>query len=432
MIGRVIVAGGGTGGHLFPGIAVVEELRRRNPELDVLFVGTERGIEARVIPQMGEALELVSVSPLKGRSAGELVRSVAMLPGAAAQAMRILSRHRPDLVIGVGGYASGPMLAAAAARGIPTALLEQNAHVGLTNRMLAPVVGRAYVTFPETADRFARRRVRVVGNPVRRAFVDAARRAHSDPEGFEARARRVLVLGGSQGARALNEVVPEALAKAGITARGIEIVHQSGGAMRDEVEARYRALGVDADVVTFIDDMAAAYASAAVVIARAGATTVAELCAIGRPAVLIPYPFAANDHQRKNAEALERAGAAMCVPQDALDADGLAARVRGLLDRPERRRAMGEAARRFGRPDAAASIVDDLCDWLGCPEAPEAEAVASGAGAGLDPDDGAGEGHLRRTTLRGHRPYVPSLAARTRPRRSAMPAYRRPLLVYVD
>lgn len=430
MIDRILVAGGGTGGHLFPGIAVVEELKRRNPDLEVLYVGTERGIEARVIPARGDALELIGVAPLKGRSGMDLARSLAMLPGAAAQAMRILSRFKPDLVLGVGGYASGPMLAAAAARGVPTAVLEQNAFVGLTNRMLAPVVGRAYVTFAETADRFAASRVRVSGNPVRRAFVDAARRAHTDPEGFEARARRVLVLGGSQGAQALNETVPQALARAGLATRGVEIVHQSGAAMRDEVAARYRDLGVEAEVVPFIDDMAAAYAAAAVVIARAGATTVAELCAIGRPAVLIPYPFAANDHQRKNAEALEREGAAVCVPQDRLDAGGLAEEVGSLLDDPRRRRAMGDAARRFGRPDAAASIVDDLCDWLGCPEVPESVAAVeetrtSGGQGGED-----GEGPVRRAVLRGQRPYVPPIAASARPRRSSMPAYRRPVLVY--
>ncbi len=429
MIGRVIVAGGGTGGHLFPGIAVVEELRRRRPDLDVLFVGTERGIEARLVPEMGERLELIDVMPLKGRSATELARSLAMLPGAAAQAMRILSQSGPDLVIGVGGYASGPMLAAAAARGVPTAVLEQNAHVGLTNRLLAPVVGRAYVTFAETADRFSKRRVRVSGNPVRRAFVDAAHRAHTDPEGFEARARRVLVMGGSQGAKALNETLPEALAKAGVARRGVEVVHQTGAAMRDEVQARYRALGVEAEVVSFIDDMAAAYGSAAVVVARAGATTVAELCAIGRPSILVPYPFAANDHQRKNAEALERAGATICVPEDELDAEALGLRIASLLDHPERRRAMGEAARRFGRPDAAASIVDDLCEWLGCPEAPASEEVEAGA-AGASDGGAGGAGELRRAILRGERPYVPPLGARPRPRRSAMPAYRRPALVY--
>ena len=422
MIERVIVAGGGTGGHLFPGIAVVEELSRRNPDLEVVFVGTERGIESRVVPQLGHRLELIEVSPLKGRSATELLRSVAALPGAAARAMAILREHRPDLVIGVGGYASGPLLAAAAARGVPTAILEQNAHVGLTNRMLAKIVGRAYVTFPETAASFGDKRARVSGNPVRRAFVEAARRAHTDPEGAEARARRVFVLGGSQGSQALNQTVPDALA-----GLGIEVLHQTGATMRDAVEARYRALGVRAEVVAFIDDMPSAYASAALVIARAGATTVAELCAVGRPSILIPYPFAANDHQRKNAEALEREGAAICTPQDRLDAPSLAATVRELMASPERRRAMSESARRFGRPDAAASIVDDLCDWLGCPDVPLAQPIEDDAPRGGGTRD-SGDPEARRVALRGQRPYVP--AFRMEPRRSTAVAARRPVLVY--
>ena len=213
MIQRVIVAGGGTGGHLFPGIAVIEELRRRNPNLEVLFVGTERGIESRVVPGMGEKLETLDVTPLKGRTFAQLLGSLARLPSAWGRAAAILRQHRPDVVLGVGGYASGPMLVAAAALGIPCALLEQNAHVGLTNRILSKVVGRAYLSFEETAPLFGSA-ARVVGNPVRRAFVEASRRALIDPRGFDARARRILVIGGSQGAKRLNEIVPEALAYA--------------------------------------------------------------------------------------------------------------------------------------------------------------------------------------------------------------------------
>ncbi|MDQ3034472.1 MAG: undecaprenyldiphospho-muramoylpentapeptide beta-N-acetylglucosaminyltransferase, partial [Myxococcota bacterium] len=359
MIERVVIAGGGTGGHLFPGIAVVEELRRRNADLDVTYVGTERGIEARVIPGMGEAFETLDVHPLKGTDASGFMKSLLKLPGAYGRAVSILRDAQPEVVIGVGGYASGPMLLAAASLGIPTALMEQNAHVGLTNRMLGPVVGRAYLTYEETASRFGDH-ARVVGNPVRRAFATAARLAMSDPDAFELRARRILVLGGSQGAKALNETVPEALARAGVAERGIEIVHQTGAAMQAEVAARYEALGVKAEVVAFIDDMARAYASSQLVIARAGATTLAEICAIGRPSILVPYPHAADDHQARNAEALERAGAAIAIRQDVLEVERLAADVRGLLDDRGRRLAMSAAARDEGRPDAAAAIVDDL------------------------------------------------------------------------
>ncbi|MDH5491493.1 MAG: undecaprenyldiphospho-muramoylpentapeptide beta-N-acetylglucosaminyltransferase, partial [Myxococcales bacterium] len=309
MIERVLVAGGGTGGHLFPGLAVVEELRRRSPDLEVLFIGTERGIEARILPKMGERLECLEVSPLKGRGPAELLQSLGKLPRALLRAGKLVRAFRPDLVIGVGGYASGPVLAAASAMGIPTAILEQNARVGLTNRMLAPLVGRAYLSFPESQSELRAARVRLLGNPVRRAFVRTARQASADPEGFEARSRRVFVLGGSQGAKILNERIPEVLRLARL--EGLTILHQTGAAMRDAVEARYAELGLEAEVVSFVDEMALAYAESALVIARAGATTLAEVCAIGRPSILIPYPHAADDHQTKNAEALEAAGAAI-------------------------------------------------------------------------------------------------------------------------
>lgn len=366
MIERVLVAGGGTGGHLFPGMAVVEELRRRvgasGRALEVTFVGTAKGIEARLLPAANEKLELLDVTPLKGRTAGELAASLMRLPGAYARCVSILRAARPDVVLGVGGYASGPMLLAARSLGIRVALLEQNAHVGMTNRILAPIVGRAYVTFDETRAVFGDK-ARVVGNPVRRAFVEAARMALADPAGFEARARKVLVVGGSQGAQHMNEVVPGALAQADLA--GLEVVHQTGAAMLDAVKVRYAELGVRAEVVPFIDDMARAYASAQLVIARAGATTLAEICAIGRPALLVPYPHAADDHQTKNAQALERAGAAVMVRDADLEERSLGATLKGLLSDDTRRSAMARSARDHGRPEAAAAIVDDLLTWVG-------------------------------------------------------------------
>ena len=410
---KIIVAGGGTGGHLFPGIAVIEELRRRDSHVEVLFVGTERGIEARVIPARGERLETMEVTPLKGQNPIALLKSVARLPGALGRATTLVRDFAPDLVLGVGGYASGPLLLAASRLGVPTALLEQNAHVGLTNRLLAGRVGRAYVTFDETVERFGTERARLVGNPVRRDFVSAAQRAVTDPIGFEARATDILVLGGSQGARALNQTIPEALAKAGLRDAKVRVVHQTGAAMRDEVEARYRELGVDAEVKSFIDDMARAYANATLIIGRAGATTLAEICAVGRPSVLIPFPFAADDHQGKNAEALEAAGAAICIRDEALTADGLAATVRQLLGDAALRRRMSDAARGRGRPDAAAAIVDDVCDWLGWDdvrggggseplEASETEPATDDA-----PPDAGEDTELAPKSLRGVRPYIP-------------------------
>jgi UDP-N-acetylglucosamine--N-acetylmuramyl-(pentapeptide) pyrophosphoryl-undecaprenol N-acetylglucosamine transferase len=383
MMERIILAGGGTGGHLFPGIAVMEELRRREPELEVLFVGTARGIETKVVPQLGERLACLEVTPLKGRTPGQLVKSLVALPQAGLEAARLVRQFRPNLVLGVGGYAAGPMVLAARTLGVKTALLEQNAHVGLTNRLLARVVGRAYLSFEETAPLFPAGSARVFGNPVRRSFVAAGTMARVDPLGFEMRARRVLVVGGSQGAKVLNELVPEALAQARLSELGIEVVHQTGHAMVESVRARYAQLGLQATVTPFIDDMARAYASAALVIGRAGATSLAEICAVGRPSLLIPFPFAADDHQWHNARALEARGASIALREQGLSAAQLAQQVGSLLREPERRRAMAEAARGLGRPDAAAAIVDDLWEWFGF-EGGEEPGEEAGGGDALE------------------------------------------------
>lgn len=402
MIRRVLVAGGGTGGHLFPGLAVVEELRRRVPDVQVYFVGTSRGIESRVLPARGEDLTLLEVTPLKGQGLSARVASFARIPTAMSGASALMRRLEPDLVLGVGGYASGPVLLAAALGGRPTAVLEQNASVGLTNRILARFVRRAYVTFDETVAVFGESKSRVTGNPVRRDFVDFAHRALSDPEGFESRARSVLVLGGSQGARKLNEVVPLGLQRAGVAERGLKVIHQTGESMRADVEERYRALGIDAEVVSFIDEIARAYANATLVVARAGASTLAELCAIGRASILVPFPFAADDHQTKNAAALEAQGAAICVPESNLDEQSLASAVTGLLDDPRKRQEMALFARQHGRPDAAAAIVDDLVDWLGGPQ-PQGINPVSSSGA----PDGKPAGPMAAPMLRLRPETVP-------------------------
>jgi UDP-N-acetylglucosamine--N-acetylmuramyl-(pentapeptide) pyrophosphoryl-undecaprenol N-acetylglucosamine transferase len=365
MIERIMVAGGGTGGHVFPGLAVVEELRRRLPGLQVRFVGTARGIEARILPQRGEQLELLKVAPLKGQGVGARLKGLYRIPTAMMDAASLIREFDPDLVLGVGGYASGPVLLAASLARRPTALLEQNAYVGMTNRILAHFVDRAYISFEQTQEVFGKAKSRLTGNPVRQEFVEHARLALADQEGFESRARSVLVLGGSQGARKLNEDVPRALARAGLANRGLEVVHQTGESMRDQVEASYRELGIGAKVVTFINDMARAYSNAALVIARAGATTLAELCAIGRPSILIPFPHAADDHQAKNAEALQALGASICIRESELDAESLGDLVTELLDSQGARKAMAQAARDHGRPDAAAAIVDDIMGWIG-------------------------------------------------------------------
>jgi UDP-N-acetylglucosamine--N-acetylmuramyl-(pentapeptide) pyrophosphoryl-undecaprenol N-acetylglucosamine transferase len=282
--------------------------------------------------------------------------------------------------------------------------------VGLANRLLGKSVGRAYLAFEDSAAHFGPARARVLGNPIRRAFVDAARMAGHDPAGVEARSRSVLVLGGSQGARTLNLLVPEALARAGVQQLGVSVVHQSGEAMRAEVQARYHELGVDAEVVPFIDDVARAYVGASLVISRAGGS-VAELCAIGRAAILLPLSHAG---QPGNAAALERAGAAMAIAESALSVESLTARVRELLTDPARRKAMADAARRQGRPDAAAAIVDDLLAWLGVPtEAAPTPDAAPGAGDASPPEGAGANGHASSAPIR-RRPRVKRAELRIR------------------
>lgn len=350
---RILLAGGGTGGHLFPGLAVADELRRREPATTIVFAGTERGIEATAVPRAGYELRLLRVAPIKGRSLGDRLRGVAALPAAGVAALGIVRALRPALVLGVGGYASGPVVLAAAALGIPTAVLEQNARPGLTNRLLSRFVKRIYVAYDEAADVLGRARSRLVGNPVRRAFVE---RAGSPLPA----APRLLVLGGSQGAHALDDVLPEALALVRDRLGSVPVLHQCGKGRLEQVRDRYRALGLEADVRTFVEDVASEMVESTLLVCRAGAMTTAELCCIGRPAVLVPYPHAADDHQGKNAEALERLGAALCVRQDRCTPAVLADAVAGLLSDPSRLRSMALAARKHGKPHAVEEIVDDL------------------------------------------------------------------------
>jgi UDP-N-acetylglucosamine--N-acetylmuramyl-(pentapeptide) pyrophosphoryl-undecaprenol N-acetylglucosamine transferase len=358
MIERVVVAGGGTGGHLFPGIAVVEELRRRNPQVKVRFIGTSRGIEQRVLPKLGEQLSVIEVRPLLGRSAIELVRNVSLLPLSLGQATQLLRAEKPDLVLGLGGYAAGPVLLTAAAMRRPTALLEQNAHVGLTNRLLARTVGRAYLTYPGTAARFGADRARVFGNPVRRSFVEAAQLALHDPAGVEARARRILVLGGSQGARGVNDAVPVALALADVSGQAVSVLHQTGEAMVDEVRKRYRGLGVSAEVVPFIDDMARRYAWCDLLVCRSGAVTVAEIACAGVASILFPLPWFVVDEQTANARFLSDRDAGITLDQLATQPEQLAELLRG-LDR-NRLAEIARNARTLGKPDAARRCAE-LC-----------------------------------------------------------------------
>ena len=355
---RVVIAGGGTGGHLYPGIAVARELQRRVPDAGVSFAGTARGIESRVVPREGFTLDLLRSAGLKGKSLRARLRGASLVPLGLADAWRILSARRPDVVVGVGGYSSGPVVMAAALRGIPTMVLEQNAVPGLTNRVLSRVVRAAAVTYDETLA-FFRGRGFVAGNPVRAEFFQAAEtRAHGDASVPP----RVLILGGSQGAHAINVAMVAAAAELARQQPQFRLVHQTGERDLAFVRQGYEAAGLAARVEAFLDPVAPEMTSADVVICRAGATTLAELAASGRPAVLIPFPNATDDHQRKNAMVLANAGAAMCIDERDLSGAGLASAIVGLAaDRPTLAK-MSDAMRRFARPDAARRIVDRILE----------------------------------------------------------------------
>jgi UDP-N-acetylglucosamine--N-acetylmuramyl-(pentapeptide) pyrophosphoryl-undecaprenol N-acetylglucosamine transferase len=350
---RLLIAGGGTGGHLFPGVAIAEELRAREPDAEIKFVGTRRGIEARVLPDLGWDLEFIEVSGLKTVGAAGAIKGLFRLPRALWQARRIIKRFAPDAVIGVGGYASGPVVLAAKLRGIPTAICEQNSIPGLTNKMLGKLVRNVFLSFDESKRFFKPTKIVMTGNPVRRDLVQKLLAAKSEARDTV----HVLVVGGSQGAVAVNELASQALSALARDTK-LAITHQTGEKDLEATTARYRDAGVTADCRAFIKDMAAAYQHADLIIGRAGATTVAELAIAGKPAIFIPYPFAADNHQELNAREMADKGAAMMFRQSELTAEKLAEALRPLLVDANRRAEMGAAMKSLAKPGAAAAVID--------------------------------------------------------------------------
>ncbi|MBA3397070.1 MAG: undecaprenyldiphospho-muramoylpentapeptide beta-N-acetylglucosaminyltransferase [Deltaproteobacteria bacterium] len=353
---RLMIAGGGTGGHLFPGVAIAEELRARAPDATVQFVGTRRGIEARVLPELGWDLALIEVSGLKTVGALGAVRGMFRLPRALWQARKALEAFAPDAVIGVGGYASGPVVLMARLRGIPTAICEQNSIPGLTNKLLGRVARAIFLSFDESRRFFKANKVVMSGNPVRRDLVQKLL-APSRATPVADEPVHVLICGGSQGAVAVNELAARALSSLAGELK-VRIVHQTGEKDLAATQQRYAAAGITAECRAFIKDMASAYQRADVIIGRAGATTVAELAIAGKPAIFIPYPFAADNHQELNAREMAAAGAALMFRQSELTADALATALRPLLADPTTRQRMGAAMKALAKPAAAATVVD--------------------------------------------------------------------------
>ncbi len=342
---RAILAGGGTGGHVIPALAIAHELRTRY-DADLLFIGTARGIETRLVPAAGYRLELVQVGALKKVSLATRLRTLFALPASIFRASEILQKFRPDVVIGVGGYASGPAMLAASLSGVPTVAFEPNVVPGLANRLLSVAVTMAAVQFAETCRHF--RRCVVTGVPVRQAFFTIAPK----PDG----APTLLVFGGSQGAHAINVAVMQALPLLCAGVPGIHIIHQTGERDYNEAQAVYLRAGVSAEIAPFIEQMPEAFARADLLLCRSGASTVAQVAAAGKPAVCVPFPHATDDHQLRNAEALVRARAAVLLEEKDLTPERLGETVIPLLRDRARLAQMGSAARKLAHQSAAADI----------------------------------------------------------------------------
>ncbi|HUF40969.1 MAG TPA: undecaprenyldiphospho-muramoylpentapeptide beta-N-acetylglucosaminyltransferase [Verrucomicrobiae bacterium] len=347
---RVIFAGGGTGGHLFPGLAVAREFERRDERTEILFVGTERGIEYRVVPKEGFRLETLSVKGIKGRGLRGVAEALYGVPASFLRSLAIIRRFQPDCIIGLGGYASGPLLLAGRITGARCAIMEQNLRPGFTNKILARMVQRVFTSYPQSAAFFPGARVLETGNPVRwRKLPEVEKRGKFS----------LLVFGGSAGARRINIAVLDALKELTDLRETLFVTHQTGQSDYAAVKATYGGLPFEAEITPFIERMDEAYALADLVLCRAGATTVAELTAFGKAAILVPYPFAIYDHQRGNAEALAARGAAEMILDRDLNGPRLSGCLRAYASDRNAIERMAAAARALGRPEAAARIVEE-------------------------------------------------------------------------
>lgn len=348
---KVLIAAGGTGGHIYPGIAVANEVMRRDESSEVLFVGTAKGLETRIVPENGFQLSLINSAGLKNVGFAGKIKGLSVLPKSFLEARQIIRQFRPHVVVGAGGYVSGPVLLMAAVMGCPTLVMDSNALPGFTNRQLARFVDRAALTFDEALKFFGKKGV-VTGNPVRREFFEVPRKLRSD-------LFHVLIFGGSQGARAINNAMADSLPHLAGRKGRLTITHQTGEADLEKIKAAYNESEfADADVRPFISDMFVEFGKADLVICRAGATTCAELAAAGKASIMVPLPTAADDHQRKNAEALERAAAAKMVLQEDLTGERLAREIEELLESPDDITKMEQSARQLGKEDAAEQTVD--------------------------------------------------------------------------
>jgi UDP-N-acetylglucosamine--N-acetylmuramyl-(pentapeptide) pyrophosphoryl-undecaprenol N-acetylglucosamine transferase len=358
---RVLIAGGGTGGHLFPGIAIADAFGEVKTSAEVMFIGSGRPLEISVLSQTGYRFDTIAIEGLKGRGRWSQLWAAFKIPGAVWASMRKLWGFKPHLVVGVGGYSAGPVVAAAWVLRIPRVLHEQNLLPGITNRILVRLANRIYVSFDETRERLATRKARLTGNPVRRALLTGQTDTAASREGLH-----LLVMGGSQGAHAINMALIDTIAELP-EKTPLQVRHQTGTKDLGVVQAAYARHGIEAQVRPFFDDMADCYRWADLAICRAGATTVSELTAVGLPAIFVPYPFAADDHQRLNAQAVVTAGGGEMIVEKDLDGKVLAERLNHFMDHPEGLSKLAAAARTLGRPQAAGEIVKDCLALIGMP-----------------------------------------------------------------
>lgn len=355
---RVVIAGGGTGGHLFPAIAVADQLRSIDSTCKILFIGSQQGLESQVVPKAGYDLELLLVGKLKGTKLSASLKTFAGLPFAVISAFKLLLHFKADVVVGVGGYASGPVALAAFLLNKPILLLEQNTIPGMTNRILSHISTRIAVSFKSTVDFFPKECAIRLGNPVRQAVISARRNVCTDKKN----SKHLLILGGSQGAHRINELVVSVSKELFEKLPMLSIMHQTGKQDFEWVQNHYETHKMSAKAEPFVDDMAGAYAKADLVLSRSGATTVAELGVVGVPALFIPFPFAADDHQFYNAKEMVEAKAAVMVRQEETNSEMLLALLIELLGDDQRLKKMGKAMLTCGRPDAALDIAKLIID----------------------------------------------------------------------
>ena len=356
---RVVMSGGGTGGHLFPGIAIAKEFMARNSATRIIFVSTGNRLEKAVLSKAGFDLRTIQVAGIKGRGIWNQIKSVLKIPGAVLDARGLLKKFSPDLTIGLGSYSAGPVVIGAWLMKIPIAIQEQNILPGITNRILARFADRIYISFENTKLRFNPQKVYWTGNPVRQEILESTGRPKDATTRDIHQGRfTVLIIGGSQGAHRINMAIIEALEHLH-NAERLHFVHQTGEADEAAVSDAYRKKSVSSTAQSFFDNMAEQYCQADLIICRAGATTVAEITALGKAVIFIPFPYAADNHQMLNALDLVNDGAAEVIAETELDGKLLSGKIAHYMDHPEALEDMAARARRYGKPDAAKNIVDD-------------------------------------------------------------------------